>query len=259
MKVNVVFHEKYYNSEYAPDPAASPGRLESIMDIVHGSPDRYEIITPEPASDSDILLAHTKGHLRNVQSDPVLYECAALSAGGAIVSAETAFEGHPCFGVIRPPGHHASSDSCWGFCFFNNIGISLLKLFSEEKIRSAFVLDFDLHVGDGNIDILEDRDDGFEVTILNPMLDTGREYVAMVEEYLSILNDVDIIAVSAGFDNAVGDWGNVLSPGDYTALGYLVKKYSEKLCKGRRFALLEGGYNHDILGTNMDAFCRGFC
>lgn len=258
MKIKIVFHEGYFNSRYASDPAASPGRLESVMDIVNAYPDRYEIVTPDPATDEDILRAHTKGHLQNIKTNPSLYECAALSAGGAIRAAEEAFAGHPSFGVIRPPGHHASADSCWGFCFFNNMAVSLLKLFDEQKIRSAFVLDFDLHIGDGNIDILEDRDDGFEVVVINPMLETGGEYVAMVEDYLSILNDIDIIGVSAGFDNAVGDWGNVLTSGDYTALGLLVKKYSEKLCKGRRFALLEGGYNHDILGKNMDAFCMGF-
>jgi acetoin utilization deacetylase AcuC-like enzyme len=37
-----------------------------------------------------------------------------------------------------------------------------------------------------------------------------------------------------------------------------MKRYSEKLCNGRRYALLEGGYNHDVLGKNADAFCQGF-
>ena len=29
--MKIVFHEKYFNSEYAWDPAASSGRLEGIM------------------------------------------------------------------------------------------------------------------------------------------------------------------------------------------------------------------------------------
>ena len=32
--MKIVFHEKYYNSEYAWDPAASAGRLEGIMDLI---------------------------------------------------------------------------------------------------------------------------------------------------------------------------------------------------------------------------------
>ena len=37
-----------------------------------------------------------------------------------------------------------------------------------------------------------------------------------------------------------------------------MKEYSEKLCKGRRYALLEGGYNRKVLGLNVDSFCGGF-
>jgi len=30
---------------------------------------------------------------------------------------------HYAYALCRPPGHHASADSCWGFCYFNNIAI----------------------------------------------------------------------------------------------------------------------------------------
>ena len=70
--------------------------------------------------------------------------------------------------------------------------------------------------------------------------------------------DIDIFVASAGFDQGYEDWGNLLYPEDYTVLGRLMKEYSEKLCSGRRYALLEGGYNHDVLGINVDAFCEGF-
>ncbi|MFX0071660.1 MAG: hypothetical protein ACFFAO_11270 [Candidatus Hermodarchaeota archaeon] len=145
--MKIVFHEKYYNSEYAMDPAADAGRLDGIMEIIENHPDDYEIITPEPASEKDILRAHGRSHFEYVKRDNLLYELSSLAAGGAILAAEEAYNGNPTFAVIRPPGHHASADSCWGFCYFNNISISLLKLYSEKKIKSAFVLDFDLHTG----------------------------------------------------------------------------------------------------------------
>ena len=53
------------------------------------------------------------------------------------MAAETALAGEPAFGLIRPPGHHASSDHCWGFCFFNNIAVALAKLRAEKKIAKA--------------------------------------------------------------------------------------------------------------------------
>ena len=265
--MKIVFHERYYNSEYAWDPAASPGRLEGVMDVLLREKD-YEIITPKPATEEDILRAHTERHFRNIKRNELLFELASLAAGGAILAAEEGYNGNPTFAVIRPPGHHASADSCWGFCYFNNISISLLKLYSENKIKSAFVLDFDLHTGDfissrnetinGNINILEGRNDGFKVEILNPYSSGRTGYIKEVKSYMKDLKDIDIFAASAGFDQGIDDWGHLLYPEDYHELGNLMKIYAEKLCKGRRYALLEGGYNHSVLPKNVNSFCQGF-
>ncbi len=257
-KMNIIFHPRYYNSDYSSDPAASPGRLEGIMKLIESLPDRYAIVMPEAASEKDILRAHSKGHLQRIQRDPLLYELSSLAAGGAVHAAEIAYEGNPSFAVIRPPGHHASSDSCWGFCFFNNMSIALLKLFNEKKITSAFVLDFDLHTGDGNLNILGNRTDGFHVDILNPVAAESMEYLNEVEAHMKSLKNIDIFAASAGFDQGIDDWGGLLSEDDYFELGRLMREYSKKLCAGRRFAILEGGYNHSALPGNVDAFCRGF-
>ncbi|MFX1499005.1 MAG: histone deacetylase family protein [Promethearchaeota archaeon] len=254
--MNIVFHERYYNPNYAVDPAASPGRLEGIINLMK-SKSEYAFIKPESATEEDILRAHTERHLRYVKQEPLLFELASLAAGGAILAAEEGYRGTPTFAVIRPPGHHASADSCWGFCYFNNISISLLKLYSEAKIKSAFVLDFDLHTGDGNINILTNREDNFQVKILNPSSNSPTGYIKEVETYMDQLKDIDIFVASAGFDQGIDDWGHLLYPRDYTELGRLMKEYSEKLCKGRRYALLEGGYNHGVLPKNVESFCQG--
>ena len=255
--MKIVFNERFYTSNYAMDPAASPGRIESIMNILEKNKE-YEIITTTPASNDDILRVHTERHYRGIKKDPLLYELASLAAGSSILAAEEGFKGNPTFAVIRPPGHHASANSSWGFCFFNNISISLLKLYSEKKINSAFVLDFDLHTGDGNINILTNRNDDFRVRILNPDSSGRTNYIKEVENYMQNLRDIDIFVASAGFDQGVEDWGHLLYPEDYTKLGSLMKQYSENLCNGRRFALLEGGYNHEVLGKNAASFCQGF-
>jgi acetoin utilization deacetylase AcuC-like enzyme len=253
--MKIVFHEKYYNSEYAWDPAASAGRLEGIMKLI-SEKEGYEIITPDPATEEDILRAHTSRHLQYIKNNELLFELASLAAGGAIKAAEESYNGNPAFAVIRPPGHHASADSCWGFCYFNNMSISLLKLFSEDKIKSAFVLDFDLHFGDGNVNILKNKN--LKTKILNPDSSSPSHYIKEVKTYLKNLEDIDIFAASAGFDQGIDDWGHLLSPEDYFELGNVMKEYSEKLCEGRRYALLEGGYNHYALPKNVDSFCQGF-
>ena len=256
--MKIIFHERYYNSQYSDDPAAAPGRLENIMETISSKNEEYQIITPEPAEDQDILRVHSQQQLHWIKDDPLLFELSALAAGGAIKTAEGSFDGNPAFAVIRPPGHHASTNSCWGFCFINNMSVSLLKLFAENKIKSAFVLDFDLHTGDGNINILENRDDGFKVNILNPQSRSRVNYLAEVENHMKNLADIDIIAASAGFDQGINDWGGLLTAADYNTLGVLMKTHSERLCEGRRYAIFEGGYYHPDLGKHVDAFCQGF-
>lgn len=256
--MKIIFHKRYYNSHYSTDPAAAEGRLEYIMETIAQKKKEYEIVIPNPASDQDILRAHSLRQLNWLKDDPLLFELSALSAGGAIKAAKEAYKGNPSFAIIRPPGHHASTDSCWGFCFINNMSVCLLKLFAEKKIKSAFVLDFDLHTGDGNINILESRDDGFEVKILNPNAGNRAAYIIEVDSYMKNLKNIDIFAASAGFDQGINDWGGLLTADDYTNLGLLMKKYAEKNCQGRRFAILEGGYYHPDLGKHVDAFCQGF-
>ena len=256
--MKIIFHQNYYNSRYANDPAAASGRLENIMDFISKKEKAYEIITPDLATKEDIIRAHTQAHYDEIKSSPLLYEMASLAAGGAILSAQEAYKGNPSFAVIRPPGHHASANSCWGFCFFNNMSVSLLKLYSEKKIESAYILDFDLHYGDGNVNILENRKDNFRANIHNPHANRPSDYIDEVEDYLNNLRDSDIFAASAGFDQGINDWGGLLNAQDYHMIGALMKKYSKKLCKGRRFAIFEGGYYHPDLGKHVDAFCSGF-
>ena len=251
--MNIIFHERFYRT-YEADPAAAPGRMEPIIEELKKYP-HYQFITPDSAEPEDILRAHSSRHFERVKQNPKIYEMAVLAAGGAIETAERAWAGEPSFGCIRPPGHHASHDNCWGFCFFNNIAVSLLKLEAEEKIKTAFILDFDLHTGDGNINILGKKN-GF--SILNPISSGDEEYLKQISSAFSRAGDYDIIAASAGFDQYTQDWGGNLSTEAFRKIGALIKEFSEQHCRGRRFALLEGGYCYEDLGINIHAFCEGF-
>ncbi len=244
--MKVVYSEEY-RQVYSYDPASNPGRMESIEQALAG---HVEFVEPSPASPEDIAAIHTEKHIAEVRREGV-YEIAALAAGGAIQAAEIGLS-EPCFAAIRPPGHHASSDSAWGFCYFNNMAIALDKLHRVGKIKKAFILDFDLHVGDGNINILDRK--GY-VTILNPGGQDRNEYLKTVHNSLA-KTDADMIAVSAGFDNHEADWGGLLKTEDYTTMGKLVREAARRN-SGGCFGLLEGGYNHGVLGQNVLAFIEG--
>ncbi|MGD9209841.1 MAG: histone deacetylase family protein [Desulfobacteraceae bacterium] len=244
--MKVYFHEEFY-TPYTSDPAAKPGRMESIMEII--SP-HVKIYSFEPASENDICAVHPKSHVQGVYRQG-LYDIAALAAGGAISAANTGMQ-EPSFALIRPPGHHASVNSCWGFCFFNNMAISLYHLRLNHLIETAFVLDFDLHYGDGNVDILGEKP---WVEILNPKAADRGSYLDRVKQKLDETS-ADVIAVSAGFDSHFQDWGGVLTTEDYYTIGRWVYEVSQRN-SGGCYGMLEGGYNHDILGENVLAFLKG--
>ncbi|MFZ5633499.1 MAG: histone deacetylase family protein [Bacillota bacterium] len=243
--MKVVFHERF-REVYDSDPAAAPGRMDSIVDELH---DYYEFIEPQPAEESDLLLVHKKSHLDRVKKKGLLYEIAVLSAGGAVLAAQLAVRGEPAFALIRPPGHHASSDSCWGFCWFNNIAVAVEKLRREGTVNRVLIVDIDLHFGDGTKNIFLGVPGVFYYH-----LDSIRD----LKRCLAGNRDCDLIAVSAGFDMHVEDWGGVLTTGDYTTIGRMISGHARQVCQGRLFAVLEGGYNHRVLGKNVKALLQGF-
>jgi len=244
--MKVVFSADFYPS-YCGDPAAASGRMEAVIEAIGG---KVELIEASPASDDDIAAVHTAVHMARVKVEGV-YAIAALAAGGAVQAAVTGLA-EPCFALIRPPGHHASAGSAWGFCYFNNMAIALEKLKGEKRIEKAFVLDFDLHFGDGNVNILGQR--GY-VTIYNPDSADRREYLKSCRRQLAD-HPADIIGVSAGFDHHEEDWGGLLTTEDYRDLGGMVRE-AAKRNGGGCFGILEGGYNHRVLGRNVLAFLEG--
>ncbi len=244
--MKVIFHKDFYQV-YTSDPAAENGRMEAVVEVIGP---HVQFIDAEHAPEDHIGAAHTERHIRHVQ-DIGLHGIASLAAGGAIQAAAIGMT-EPCFGLIRPPGHHASSDSSWGFCYYNNMAIAILHLKKLGKINTAFILDFDLHYGDGTVNILGRK--GY-VTILNPDRSDRNAYL---KEVLNALEQctADIIGISAGFDNHQQDWGGLLATEDYREMGRAVRQASIRN-KGGCFAVLEGGYNHHVLGHNVLALING--
>jgi acetoin utilization deacetylase AcuC-like enzyme len=244
--LKVVFHDKYFDI-YSGDPASAEGRLDRAYEILKK---KFEFVRPETAREEDLRLVHSQAHIDHVENDAHLFEVASLSVGGAIRASDIALAGEPAFGLIRPPGHHASPNSCWGFCYFNNIAIAVRRLIHTERIKRALIVDFDLHFGDGtNNTFAEDKN-----AVYYHMGSTLGE----LERFLSTQGNSDVLAVSAGFDRGAADWGGTLSDTEYHQIGEMLKHFSNERSRGKRFAILEGGYNHKTLGASILSFLKGF-
>jgi len=247
----VVFHEKFHEV-YDSDPAAGRGRMKRMVEAVKG---RWKMIEADPAQEGDILRCHSRTHIESEREDPRVFSMALLAAGGTIQAAKSAAEGETAFALVRPPGHHASSSSAWGFCHFNNVAVALLYLEHKKLIGNSLILDIDLHFGDGTSNIFNRKP---ACTYLHPEGYDRNEYLKKLEEEVRSAPPSDIIAVSAGFDRGFEDWGQMLLPEDYEKIGRIAVTYAKKHCGGKLFGVLEGGYNHRILGTNLARLLEGF-
>lgn len=249
--VKIIADERFL-AEYDTVAVENPGRVASITAALKSAGYR-DFITPTPATEQDILRCHSASVFEQVKVDRLLFETALLAAGAAIDAAETALNGDPAFANIRPPGHHANPRHNWGFCFFNNIAIALSRLLAHGKIERALILDIDLHFGDGTEAIFKENTNVVVANIQEAFNDT---FLDKCREALE-QNEYDMVAISAGFDRHVEDWGGTLETDDYYKIGRLVNRHTAGKCGGRCFALLEGGYNLRVLGENAVALVRG--
>ncbi|HST32914.1 MAG TPA: histone deacetylase, partial [Solirubrobacteraceae bacterium] len=87
---------------------------------------------------------------------------AALHATGgacALVTALLAGEASFGFSALRPSGHHAEPDRAMGFCLFNNVAVAAELAIAELGAGRVFILDWDVHHGNGTAEAFRTRAD----------------------------------------------------------------------------------------------------
>ncbi|MFX0055236.1 MAG: histone deacetylase [Promethearchaeota archaeon] len=262
---------------------ASRAKLDDAL-LVH-SP--YLVHTVEIMSDLG------SGYLgESSYASPDLLRSALHALGGAIESAKLVAEGNTrhAFTLVRPPGHHASTSTSMGLCYFNNIAVAAKTVMARDDVNRITILDIDNHFGNGTAEIF--------------YADSNMQYISMHEydyenfgvghfdeighgegkgkniniplvgtspniSYESALKQIvtpalesfkpDIIAVSAGFDAHYADpVGNMdVDSRTYWLIGNLVEKTVAKLGIRGSFWILEGGYNPFVLGSSIRASLEG--
>jgi acetoin utilization deacetylase AcuC-like enzyme len=85
----------------------------------------------------------------------VLFERILWKAAGTLQCCRTALDGGFCF-YFGGGMHHAQKDFGAGFCLVNDLVVALRRLQSENRIRTAWVIDLDAHKGDGTAALTAD-------------------------------------------------------------------------------------------------------
>jgi acetoin utilization deacetylase AcuC-like enzyme len=247
------------------------------------------------ASEAQLELVHSTRHVRSIIDlcaagggaiDPDTFvgessfRAALHAAGGAcaMTSALIAGEARVGFCGVRPSGHHAEAERAMGFCLFNNVAAAAAAAIAELGLRRVFVLDWDVHHGNGTAEIFRTRSDVLFASIheaglfpgTGPLEDSGSgagegytinlPVPAGSEERLwtTLLDRVvlpaaaafepDLVLISAGFDaHAEDPLANCrLQTGSFAEMAMRARDMA--LAAGIPLGVvLEGGYNRRVL------------
>jgi acetoin utilization deacetylase AcuC-like enzyme len=122
-----------------------------------------DFLTPEHATDEDILLVHTPEYVHKLKTgtltsseemqlevpfSPELVHAFWLAAGGSILAARHALDDRVAVNV-GGGFHHAFSDHGEGFCMIHDVAVAIRRMQHDGKIRTAMTVDCDVHHGNG--------------------------------------------------------------------------------------------------------------
>ncbi len=138
-----------------------------------------DFVSPEPASDAEILAVHEAGWVHRLRTGTLGYreimqlevpysrelvEAYWLAAGGTILAARLALEQGIGFNV-GGGFHHAFAAHGEGFCAINDIAVGIRALQREGRIHRAMVVDCDVHHGNGTAHIFAGDPSVFTLSI----------------------------------------------------------------------------------------------
>jgi acetoin utilization deacetylase AcuC-like enzyme len=177
------FHFVYSDAYWMVDlgrhvfPVKKYRRIYEKLLIQGARKDRF--VAPQPASDEDLLLAHTSRYLKKVKSGrlspaeiqtieiPVNQDgidFARLSVGGTIAAADLALREGLCV-HLGGGFHHAFADHGEAFCIFNDVAVALEVMRRDGRAAKTMVVDCDVHQGNGTAQILAGKDYAFTFSI----------------------------------------------------------------------------------------------
>ncbi|KAG0030151.1 hypothetical protein BGZ81_003019 [Podila clonocystis] len=199
---------------------------------------------------------------------------------------------HPpgVYALVRPPGHHAQSDMCGGYCYLNNLAIAAQWLIDESvktgKPKKVAVLDIDYHHGNGTQEMfysvsnplytslhssldypyftgsVEEKGEGeglgFNINIPLPQATTNDEYVEALEKLIKdhvAPYKPDYIVVSLGVDTFIDDpiAGFLVTTDGYPKIGDVIRRIGVPT-----LFVQEGGYCIEKLGVNVGGILEGY-
>lgn len=301
--VCVVYSERYLEHETGRH-VENPKRLLAIREALDAAPFRERLVwtDPRPATESEVAAIHDREYIDYVQAtcertyglnylnpDTAIchesFNVAMLAAGGVLTGIDRVARGpeRSFAALVRPPGHHAERDESLGFCLFNNIAIGARYAQEQHGLDRVFILDWDVHHGNGTQHSFEDDPTVFFTSFHQSPFYPGTGRATEVgfgdgegftlnfplpsgtgqEDFLHIMKQAvcpaiekfapKLLLVSAGFDAHQNDLlgGLRLTEASYAAILDLALSAAGPDCPVG--LVLEGGYEFRSLGASVSA------
>ena len=303
-KTALVTHEECLQHLTPPGHPEQVARLEYILEALRDI--NLLRVSAPMAADDDILRIHPREHINYLQEavpengfksldgdthiSSGSLTAAYRAAGGVLRAVDLVLSGEAknAFVAVRPPGHHAETQTSMGFCLFGNIALGVKHALDFHGLKKVAVIDFDVHHGNGTQEILWDEsrcltftsqqiplwpgtgteeEQGHYNNIINIPLPPGSTGELMRQKYEALVFPVlrkfepDLILISAGFDAHEADplaelnW----STADFSWLTERLCKIAEECCEGRLVSTLEGGYDLKALADSVKAHVTKLC
>ena len=298
MKTALITHEECLNHITPPGHPEQVARLEYIVEAL--KPLDLNRVTAPLAADDDLLRIHPKSHIDalhdaapeagsvaidgDTHMSPGSLQAAYRAAGGVLRAVDMVLQGDApnAFAAVRPPGHHAETQTAMGFCLFGNVALGAKHALDFHGLKRVVVVDFDVHHGNGTQDLLWDEPRALTITSQQIPLWPGTGAETDTGAYENVINiplppesdgkimraayearvfpkikafKPELILVSAGFDAHRDDplaqlnW----STDDFTWLSRQLCALAGDLCRGRLVSALEGGYDLEALAASVKA------
>jgi acetoin utilization deacetylase AcuC-like enzyme len=234
------FHRDYFVELPAshPFPMAKYPLLHRLL-VDEGLLEPRATIEPVEAAVADLLLVHTADYLDKLAANrlaaaevrklgvpwsSVLWRRSRLATQGTLDAARAALD-DGLAGNLAGGTHHAFPSHGEGFCVLNDVAVAIRVLQREGRIRTALVVDLDVHQGNGTAAIFTNDPSVFTFSMhgernyplqkMRSTLDVGLDDGVGDEEYLAALAThlpailgsfaPDIVFYLAGVDPAQGD------------------------------------------------------
>ena len=137
---------------------------------------RWERRIAPAAEERELRLVHSDQHVQTIKRlctsgggtiDPdtavgeASFRAARHAAGAACEMVRALVSGQSRLGFcgVRPSGHHAEPDRAMGFCLFDNVAIAAELAIRELGVERVFILDWDVHHGNGTEAAFRERKD----------------------------------------------------------------------------------------------------